>query len=117
MRNCQAGLETYSDRRMAELMGVSRAHLWRTKLLAELPEDLFERLLTERRTAGRMPSLKGLANVALALRGNMKVEAEHCRHCGGLLRLRERASAKTSRVVVQWLEDTGQLLGHAHGGQ
>ena len=44
LRNCREGLEAYSDRRMAKLLGWSRAHLWRAKLMAEIPEDLFERL-------------------------------------------------------------------------
>jgi len=29
LRNCRAGLEAYSARRMAKLMGFSRAALWR----------------------------------------------------------------------------------------
>ena len=64
LRNCQDGLQAYSDRRMAKLLGWSRAHLWRAKLMAEIPEDLFERLLAR---ADHVPSTKELANVARAL--------------------------------------------------
>ena len=34
LRNCREGLETYSDRRVAKLWGVSRAWIWRAKLVA-----------------------------------------------------------------------------------
>jgi hypothetical protein len=53
LRNCEEGLETRSERRVAKLMGVSRAELWRWKMMAELPEDLFEALLGT--SAKKMP--------------------------------------------------------------
>jgi hypothetical protein len=42
LANCREGLEEYSDRKAAKLWGISRAELWRWKLIGELPEDLFE---------------------------------------------------------------------------
>jgi hypothetical protein len=42
VRNCREGLEPWSERRAAKLLGISRAELWRWKLTAELPEDLFD---------------------------------------------------------------------------
>src|SRR6476660_201607 len=59
--NCREGLETYSDRRMAKLLGMSRVHLWRIQLAAELPDDLADKLLALR----PVPSMKALAEVAL----------------------------------------------------
>jgi hypothetical protein len=51
LRNCRECLETFSGRRFAKLMGMSRAHLWRAKLkwgaklMAKLPPGPFEHLL------------------------------------------------------------------------
>lgn len=53
LRNCRDGLEAYSDRRMAKLLGWSRAHLWRAKLMAEIPEDLFDRSVARDRPMTR----------------------------------------------------------------
>jgi hypothetical protein len=39
LRNCQEGLEEYSERRLAKLMGIPRAQLWRWKLMADIPEE------------------------------------------------------------------------------
>jgi hypothetical protein len=45
LRNCREGLEERSDRRAAKLLGWSRIHFYRVRLMAELPDDLFEMLL------------------------------------------------------------------------
>jgi hypothetical protein len=83
IRNCQEGLEAYSDRRAAKLLGISRAELWRWKLKAELPEVLFETLLN----AERKPSVKALAAVGQAFKGGggREADVEKCPHCGGAL--------------------------------
>ena len=97
MRNCQEGLETWSERRVAKLLGVNRAELWRWKLMAELPKDLFEALLATG------PSSRELANIALALRGNLMREVERCPHCGGLLRVRNVCTPEQAEIVKKWL--------------
>ena len=102
--NCREGLETYSDRHAARLLGASRAAVWRWKRMAELPDDLFEKLLT---TSKRVPSTKALANVALALRGNDRADAECCPHCGGVVRVRNRVGAEFSQIVNEWLANGG----------
>jgi hypothetical protein len=48
LQNCREGLEEYSDRRTAKLMGWSRMYLYRVLLMAELPDELFEHLLAAR---------------------------------------------------------------------
>jgi hypothetical protein len=99
IRNCQEGLEPYSDRRAAMLLGISRAELWRWKLMAELPEALFEALLK----AGRKPTSKALASVASAIKGNgREADAELCPHCGGVLRVRLRVSSEYRKIVDGW---------------
>lgn len=99
LSNCNAGLETYSDRRMAELFGCSRIDLWRAKRIAELPEELFERLLT-----GGIGSSKALAAAAHVLSGaDMAAETECCPHCGGVLRRRAHISEKAARIIDAWL--------------
>ncbi len=103
LRNCQEGLESYSDRRMAKLLGWSRAHLWRAKLMAEIPEELFERLLAR---SDHAPSTKELANVARALNGHGPThDAEHCPHCGEVLRVRGRWRSSTAQIVNEWLSE------------
>ncbi len=100
VRNCQDGLEAYSERRMAKLLGISRARLWRWKLMAEVPEELFERLLAE---TSHVPSTKELANVARALNGHGPThDAERCPHCGEVLRVRGRWRPGTAKVVNEW---------------
>jgi len=102
--NCREGLEQYSDRRVAKLFGVSRAELWRWKLMGELPDDLIEHILLERRRLGFSISTKALAQVALALRtGNNVAEVERCPHCGGTLRIRAKVGNKLADVVNHWL--------------
>jgi hypothetical protein len=105
VRNFQEGLEPYSGRRAAKLLGISRAELWRWQLMAELPEALFEALLK----ADRKPSTKALASVASALKGNgREADAELCPHCGGVLRVRLRVSTEYRKIVDDW---------HANGVQ
>ncbi len=101
-RDVEEGLEEYSDRRAAKLMGESRAWLWRAKLMASLPEDLFERLLNE---TDHVPSAKELANIARALQGKGdSADVESCPHCGGVLRVRGRWRESTAKVVNDWLK-------------
>src|SRR5262245_18149929 len=104
LRNVREGLEQTSDRRLAKLMDVPRTKLWRMRLLAELPEDLFERLL-----AAGVHS-RQLASVAQAMRtGEVALEADgKCPHCGGLL-YRKRISGKAVKLVNDWL-DEGELI-------
>jgi hypothetical protein len=102
LSNCREGLEEYSDRRTAKLFGISRAELWRWKLMAKIPEDLLERLLTVR----PMPSTKSLALIAQTLLdGKLDPDVECCPHCGGVLRFRRRVSAEAARVVARWLAE------------
>ncbi len=101
LRNCQEGIEAYADRRMAKLLGISRARLWRWKLMAEVPEELFERLLAE---TSHVPCTKELANVARALNGPGPThDAERCPHCGEVLRVRGRWRPGTAKIVNEWL--------------
>ena len=103
LRNCDEGLEAYSDRRMAKLLGVSRASFWRWKLMAEIPEELFERLLAR---SDHKFSTKELANVARALNGHgPSHDAERCPHCGEVLRVRGRWRSSTAKIVNEWLEE------------
>jgi 8-oxo-dGTP diphosphatase len=78
-RNIREGLEEYSDRRAAKLLGRSRIYVYRAKLVAELPDTLFERLLD-----ADVVSSKTLANVALVLRRNdpRSADVERCPHSG-----------------------------------
>ena len=103
MRNCREGLEEYSERRMAKLLGMSRMHLWRAKLMAQIPDELFERLLAK---ADHVPSTKELANVARAISGQgPSHDVESCPHCGEVLRVRGRWRQSTAAIVNEWLSE------------
>jgi hypothetical protein len=103
LRNCREGLEEYSDRRFAALMGWPPIQVYRAKLMAELPKALFERLL-----AAGVLSTKALANVALAFRrGQNDGEVERCPHCGGKLRVRWRVNKAARDAINSWLDDGG----------
>jgi hypothetical protein len=99
LRNCREGIETYSERRHAQLLGVPRIELYRWKRMAELPEELFERLL-----AAGVRSNKGLDAIALALRRDdpLAHDAEHCPHCGRVLRRRRHVGRKALKAVSEW---------------
>jgi hypothetical protein len=101
--NCREGLERYSDARAAKLLGCSRQQFQRGKLMAELPDDLFERLVTLR----PVPSTKSLAQAAIALRRleNSIAEVERCPHCGHALRIRLLVNAQVQRVINDWLKE------------
>jgi hypothetical protein len=98
LRNCDEGLEQLSERRFAKLMSVSRAELWRWRLMAELPDNLFEALLR----ASKKPTSTQLAKVALALTGEKSADVECCPHCGKPIRVRQRIPRALQRVIDDW---------------
>jgi len=103
LRNIDDGLEDYSERRMAKLLGVSRTTLWRWKWMGEIPDELFERLLDR---ADHVPSTKEFANIGRALSGHRPAhDVERCPHCGEVLRMRGRWRSSTARIVNEWLSD------------
>jgi hypothetical protein len=106
-RQCEEGLENFSGRRMAKLFGISRAALWRWRLMAQIPEDLFNLLMEKSK---RRLSTKSLAAVGRIYRqasqnGDTTVGAdvELCPHCGEVLRLRHHLSDDTIKIVNDWL--------------
>jgi hypothetical protein len=102
-QNCKEGLEQFSDRRAAKLLGWPRIMVYRAMLISELPDDLFERLL---HCPGKVPSPKTLAQIALSLRdGNRIAEVERCPHCGGVVRERPLVGNKLVAIVNQWIDE------------
>jgi hypothetical protein len=77
----------------------SRIKVHRAKLMADLPEPLFELLL-----AAGVLSSKALANVALAFKcGRNGAEIERCPHCGEPLRARWQIGNKARAAIRAWL--------------
>lgn len=107
LQNCRDGLETYSDGRLAKLLGMTRIHLWRCRMVAHIPKELFEHLLEERGRSGISIGTKSLAQVGLAFRRgeNSNAETQCCPHCGGVLRVRTLLNKKLQAVVNQWLQN------------
>jgi hypothetical protein len=72
-RNFQEGLEKFSQRRTAKLLGENRSALGRYRWIAKLPEKLFTRLM---RKPGRPASTKMLADISRAMAGKDTAEGE-----------------------------------------
>lgn len=102
LRNCQEGLEQYSERRMASLLGLPRMKLWQMRMMAAIPEGLFERLVRSR------PRTKALAQIGALLAGNTpQTDVEHCPCCGCVLRTRGvRPDLVT--IVNEWRSENEQ---------
>ncbi|MGO4836811.1 hypothetical protein AB4144_31655 [Rhizobiaceae sp. 2RAB30] len=99
LQNCCEGLEIYSDRRAAKLLGWSRIEVYRAKLIASLPEDLFDRLIE----SDPVPSAKALAQIAQALEsGTLSREIERCPKCGHVLRVRRTGFDRYREVLASW---------------
>lgn len=95
LRNCREGLEQYSDTRAAKIMGWPRVQVWRARMMAEVPEAIFEELME----AG-VTSTKALAQVGQSMvTGSRGVEIERCPHCSGVLRSRSLVSRKAAAVI------------------
>jgi hypothetical protein len=72
----QEGLEKFSQRRTAKLLGENRSALWRYRWMAKLPEKLFTRLM---RKPGNPASTKMLADISRAMAGKDTAEGEAAR--------------------------------------
>ena len=81
--------------------------MWRAKRFAEIPDDLFERLIE----AG-ITSTRALADIAAAAKsGNVIGEIERCHHCGGVLRIRERVGDAARAAIRAWLTEGVSQVG------
>ena len=94
LRNCDDGLEAYSERRVATLLGWSRAKLYRVKQAGRIPELLFERLIAQ----DAIPSWKQLSEIGRALYGEGEPDVERCPHCGDVIRERARWSKRSEKI-------------------
>lgn len=78
-----------SMRALAKELGVTHTELWRWKLMAEIPEAEFERLLDEMQERGQPLTTRALADYARRRRGDwIPDDIEHCPHCGEPIRRR-----------------------------
>jgi hypothetical protein len=81
------------------LLGWSRVRLYRAKMMAEIPADLFDQLM-----AAGVLSSKAFANIGLSLqRGRNAVDIERCPHCDRVLRLRVKVGDVARDVIRSWL--------------
>jgi hypothetical protein len=99
LRNCDEGLEEYSERRVSKILGMSRAKIWRAKMAAAIPPELFERLMEQ----DEPPKLRELANIGRLLsEGSITREIETCPHCGGVTRERAGISLGSLTILKDW---------------
>lgn len=106
LSNCREGLEQYSERRVVLLLGWSRAKLWRAKMMAMIPEEVFGALLEN---PSSDISIKALAEVGQMFSVGVQAESvECCPHCGHQLRVRPRISAKNAQIILRVLEEHKQ---------
>jgi hypothetical protein len=98
-------LEKLSERRLAKLMGLPRMKLWQMRMMAEIPDDLFDQLLLR---AKRTPTTKALAQIGAVLAGKAPVnDIERCPCCGHVLRSRGMRSDLVM-ITNDWLRDKEQ---------
>lgn len=99
LRNCREGLETYSERRVSKLLGMPRVALWRAKMTASIPSELFEQLIEQPDPPGQ----RELANIGRLLsEGSFAREIETCPHCGGVTRERAGISLASLTILKDW---------------
>ncbi|MCS3742601.1 MULTISPECIES: hypothetical protein [unclassified Rhizobium] len=92
--NLEAGLEPYSERRLAGHLGVSRVWIWRAKQIASIPPKLQEFLMDKGFGPRRM------VDAAQALNGGRLGEISRCPHCGGIIRRRIRLDPDLAGEIV-----------------
>jgi hypothetical protein len=74
--------------------------------MANIPEELVDRLFTAMREHGDEISNRPLAAIGSAFGGGaMKAQAECCPHCGATLRLRQNIPPHLAKVVAEWLNE------------
>lgn len=100
LANLRDGLEVYSERRLCKLLGTTRIDLWRSKMMAAIPDTLFDQLVNGRRTSARELAVIGSMFAGQAMHG---VEVDRCPHCSGVLRVRSGVSADAKAVIDGWL--------------
>jgi hypothetical protein len=99
LQNCREGLEVYSERQVSKILGMPRAKLWRAKMLAAIPGELFERLLAQ----PNPPKVREMANIGRLLsEGSFALEVETCPHCGGVTRERAGISLASLTILKDW---------------
>lgn len=89
LQMCRDGEATFSISEAARVMGVSRMHVYRMMMLAEVSDEEFEEILAEREERG-LTSLSALYDEVKRRTGRAREYVEHCPHCGGALRTRRR---------------------------
>jgi hypothetical protein len=105
LSNCRDGLEKFSERRAAKLLGVPRAQLWRWKLMAEIPKDLLDLILATAKREKIKLSTKMLAYVGQSLRTwNVGRDVECCPNCGHVLRVRRHVHPKVVACINAWVD-------------
>jgi hypothetical protein len=103
LANCRDGSEQFSERRAALLLGWPRIAVWRARLMANIPEDLFDRLLENGSPGSRQLALIGaLFTDSAAPVGD---EIERCPHCTGVLRTRAGISPEATAIISDWLDE------------
>jgi hypothetical protein len=75
--------------------------VWQARMMAEIPEELFERLLRSN------PSTKALAQIGAVLAGKApKEDIERCPCCGHILRMRW-LRPDLVKITEEWLAASG----------
>jgi hypothetical protein len=98
-QNCRDGLEKFSNRKAAKLLGWSRIRLHRAKASSRIPRDLFEMLITQRPG----PGMRELANIGALFEGKSPpIEDSCCPNCGYLLRMRTGIYARCLDIIEAW---------------
>jgi hypothetical protein len=90
-----------SERAISKLLGLNRARMWRAKMIANIPDELFDRLSAAR--VGR----REIVGVGRALKDGelLRSDVECCPNCGHRLRLRPAIKQSTMKIVADWMDE------------
>lgn len=87
---CRDGKATFSVSEVARLMGVSRMHVHRMMLMAEVTAEEFEEVLDALKAKNVALTTTAVADEVKRRLGKAREYHESCPNCGHLLRTRRR---------------------------
>ena len=109
LSNCQEGLEQYTYDRDYKLIGMNRMEGWRCRKWNQLPPDLIDYLLSQRKVK---LSSRGLAQIAQFFErgGKNFAEVQCCPNCGYKLRTRYLVPPKVMDLLSEWTEQKTKVI-------
>ena len=90
LQMCHDGEAEFSISEVARVTGWTRAFIYRAMVLGSVSGDELEAIMDDIEASGRKLTTSGIASEIKRRTGQAKDYAEHCPHCGGVIRVRKR---------------------------